>query len=32
VNGRRVVEQVCALPDGGGYAEYVCVDERRKAK
>jgi putative PIG3 family NAD(P)H quinone oxidoreductase len=29
VTGRRVGEQVCALLDGGGYAEYACVDESR---
>lgn len=27
VVGRRVGDQVCALLGGGGYAEYVCVDE-----
>jgi putative PIG3 family NAD(P)H quinone oxidoreductase len=27
VSAHRIGEQVCALLDGGGYAEYVCVDE-----
>ncbi|MFI7489887.1 NAD(P)H-quinone oxidoreductase [Micromonospora echinaurantiaca] len=27
VSTRRVGERVCALLDGGGYAEYVCVNE-----